>query len=313
MKTFAITLAAALLASSAAFATPSLKGDIRVIADVVTVGDMFDNAGELSETAIFRAPAPGTTGIVPLADVQQAAQLIGLTDFDNVGFTRVRVVRAASVVDAGTLDALISADLSGRGILATGVTAQIHFDTTDIAFNAEAVNDPANLVTLRYLPNGSFTARFSIAGIDTPVDLTGTIDLMTSAPRLIDSKPAGTVLTAADFEIASVPLETAEAGGYAELSQLVGKQLNRQSRTGLMLKPTDVSEPTVINRNSLVMVLLRSGPMTLSVKGTALTTASAGEPVDVMNIATHKVLHGIARPDGTVEIVTAATTTVAAL
>ena len=46
-------------------AQPALKGDITVNTDIVTVGDMFDNPGELAETAIFRAPSPGTTGIVP--------------------------------------------------------------------------------------------------------------------------------------------------------------------------------------------------------------------------------------------------------
>ena len=45
--------------------------------------------------------------------------------------------------------------------------------------------------------------------------------------------------------------------------------------------------------------------MTLTVKGQALGTASAGQPVDILNTVTKKVLHGVARPDGTVEILTA--------
>src|ERR1700712_4105396 len=104
MKTFAFALLATLLATSAALATPSLKGDITINAAIVTVGDVFDGAGALSETAMFRAPAPGTTGIVPLADVQHAAELVGLQGFDNVGYTRIRVVRASTVVDAALLD-----------------------------------------------------------------------------------------------------------------------------------------------------------------------------------------------------------------
>jgi flagella basal body P-ring formation protein FlgA len=78
-----------------------------------------------------------------------------------------------------------------------------------------------------------------------------------------------------------------------------------------MLKPTDVTDPTVISRNALVTVLLKAGAMTLTVKGQALGTAAAGEPVDVLNTLTKKILHGVARSDGTVEIVTA--TTVASL
>ncbi|MBI4920634.1 MAG: flagellar basal body P-ring formation protein FlgA [Devosia nanyangense] len=310
MKLLPLAITFTLLGSSATLATPSLRGDITVNAAIVTVGDMFDNAGALAETGIFLAPAPGTTGIVPLSDVQHAARLIGLADFDNVGFTRVRVVRASTLVDAALLDSLIDADLERRGILADGVTADTHFDIADVSINAEAVDTPASLVSLRYLPEtGAFAARFTVAGIDRPVDLTGTLELMTTTPRLIATKPAGAILTEADFEIAPVPLSTADAGGYAALEQLVGKQLLRQSHTGLMLKPGDVGEPTVITRNALVTVVLKVGAMTLTVKGQSLGNAAAGEPVDVLNPLTRKMLHGIARPDGTVQIPTATTVT----
>lgn len=303
---------ALVLSTGTAFAVPTLKGDITVNKAVVTIGDMFDDAGALAETGIFMAPEPGTTGIVPLADVQRAAAMVGLTDFENVGFTRVRVARASTLIDAASLDALIDADLTRRGITSGEVTADLRFDVADVSFNAEAVANPATLVSLRYTPgNNAFSARFMIAGIDKPVDLNGTIQLMTKSPRLAATLPSGTVLTEADFEFADVPLATADAGGYADLSQLLGKQLVRQARGGVMLKATDVTEPKVVTRNTLVTVVLKSGPMTLTVKGTALTTAAKGEPVDVLNTVSKKILHGVARPDGAVEIVTA--TTVAGL
>jgi flagella basal body P-ring formation protein FlgA len=248
---------------------------------------------------------------VQLADVARAAALAGLTDFDAVGLQSVRVARASVLVDAAYLDHLIEQALRSRGILTGPLTARVDFAQADLRFDAEAVPQPADLLDLRYSPGSEpFTARFHIAGIVQPVELTGSIELMTTAPRLLDSRPAGAILTAADFEMAIVPLATADAGGYAELDQLVGKQLLRQSRGGIMLKPGDVGEPTVIARNDLVTVVLQAGVMTLTIKATALGTAAAGEPIDVLNIATKKVLHGLARPDGTVEIVTA---TVAAL
>jgi flagella basal body P-ring formation protein FlgA len=313
MKLFTLASALVLLATGAALANPTLKGDISVNADIVTVGDMFDNPGELSETAIFRAPAQGTIGIVPVGDVQSAAKLIGLTDFDNVGYTRIRVTRPSTVVDAAMLSGLIGAELAHRGVLTGSISAETHFDLADISFNAQQGENPASLADLRYNSgNGSFTPRVMIAGIDQPVDLPGAVQLMTTAPRLTATQPAGTVLAAADLEMTEVPLSTATAGGYAELDQLVGKQLVRQGRAGLMLKPTDVTDPTAVSRNALVTVTLKVGTMTLTVKGQALGTVAAGQPVDVLNTVTKKILHGVARADGTVEIVTA-TTTVASL
>ena len=309
-----LALLATLLSVPAALAVPTLKGDITVNKAIVTIGDMFDDAGNLAETGIFMAPAPGTTGVVPLADLTRAATLAGLTEFENVGYSRVRVARASTLVDAALLDGLIGADLERRGIVSGEVTAALRFNVADVSFDAEAVADPATLVSLRYTPgNNGFSARFMIAGIDEPVDLDGTIQLMTRAPRLAKTLPTGTILSQGDFELADVPLATADAGGYADISQLVGKQLVRQARGGIMLKATDVTEPKVVTRNTLVTVVLRSGPMTLTVKGTALTTAAVGEPVDVLNSVTRKILHGVARSDGAVEIVTATTTNVAGL
>jgi flagella basal body P-ring formation protein FlgA len=303
MKPFVLATLIGLALTGAAVAAPSLRSDITVTGDVVTIGDMFDNAGELADAAIFRAPAPGTTGVVPLAVVTNAAQLAGLNDFDAAGLTSVRVVRASTTIDATALDALITAKLTQQGALTPGVTADVQFDQPDVTFAAAAVANPATLSVLRYSQGApAFAARFVIAGIDEPIDLTGTITLMTAVPRLLNNLTAGTILDPSDFDSITVPLSMAQGGGFADLDQLVGKQLLRQSHSGVVLKPEDVGEPTVVLRSAMVTALLKVGPMTLTVKVQAMANASAGQPVEVMNTLTKKILHGTAQSDGTVTI-----------
>ncbi|HWA20264.1 MAG TPA: flagellar basal body P-ring formation chaperone FlgA [Devosia sp.] len=307
MKTLTLAALLALLATSAE-AAPSLRGDITVNNAIVTVGDMFDDAGPLAETALFRAPAPGTTGIVALEDVQRAALSIGLGAFENIGYTRVRVARAATIVDAATLGDLVTQDLIQRGVIVGDIKGEVRFDVADLAINAEAIDTPARLVSLRYQPNGAFAARFLVAGIDRPIDLTGGVQLLVPAPRLTANRPAGAILTPDDFETAMVPLAAADAGSYATIDQLVGQQLLRQSRAGMMLKASDVGPPTVVSRNAAVTVFFRLGAMTLTVQGKALGSAALGQPVDVLNTVTKKILHGIARADGGVDIPSSTTT-----
>jgi flagellar basal body P-ring formation protein FlgA len=301
LKTLALA-ALGISLSTAAFALPSLKGDVVVTAEIVTVGDMFDDAGSLAELAMFRAPKPGTTGMVELNAVLRAAKLVGLTEFENVGIARVRVSRAASIVDAALLEAMVTEDLRGRGIVQAGVTPDLSFDTPDLSFNAEAVDEPVKLINVRYMPgNNAFSARFQIAGTDLPIDVTGHIDMMIEAPHLVDTRPAGTVLTPSDVEMKLVPLKFAETSGVAKLDQLIGKQLERSGRAGLMLRARDVADPQVVARNQIVTVYLKSGPMTLTVKGQALNNAAAGQPVQVMNTASKKIVIGTALPNGGVE------------
>lgn len=284
-------------------AAPVLRADVTVVSEIVTVGDMFEDAGALAERALFRAPLPGTAGMVSLDAVRQAAALVGLIDFVSEGVARIRVTRAGSIVDAPLLAGLITEDLMARGIAGKDTTVQAVFDAPDLAFSAEAVAAPARLIGLRYLPgSGGFSARFDIAGRDLPVDLTGRIELMVQAPHLAASLPAGSILRPADIEMRLVPLKYAESAGIAGADQLVGKQLRQQSRSGMMLKATDVTDPQVVQRNSAVTVYMRSGPMTLTVKGQALNNASVGQPVQVLNPVSRKILQGVAMANGSVSI-----------
>lgn len=294
---------ASLMLGGAALAEPLLKADVVVSAAVVTVGDMFGDAGLAAETPLFRAPQPGTSGMVDLSDIEAALARVGIVRFDAAGHQAVRVTRAATVVDEAMLTELVSADLARRGILTQGMSADVQFATAVAPINAEAVAEPASVVSLRYLPGtGAFTARVVLAGVAQPLDLSGTIELMMSVPHLTATLPAGAVLKATDIEFRDVPLRFAESTGVAQLDQLIGKALVRQSRDGMMLKPADVTTPLLIGKNDLVTIYFRKGPLTLTVKGQAITGAASGAPLQVLNLMSRRVINATAIAAGAVEV-----------
>ncbi len=297
----------AMLSATTALAAPLLKAEVSVNHPVVTIGDMFDDAGLLAETALFRAPALGTTGMVSLEAVRAAAGKAGLDDYLSDGVMAVKVERRAAVVDATEFTNLIEGDLNFRGLLPAGAEVEATFGGGAISYNAEDVAVPVTLTTLRWQPGSrDFAARFNIAGVDLPVDVSGTIDLMVEAPHLATTLKAGEVLTPADIEMKRVPFDYADQSGIGSIDDLVGKELRRNGRAGLMLKLADVMDRLTVRRNTQVTVLLKVGPMTLSVVGQSLADASAGQPVQVMNSVTKKILNGVAMADGTVTIATAA-------
>lgn len=296
------TLTTVLLAS-AAWAAPVLRSEIVVNAALVTVGDMFDDAGAAAEQALFRAPLPGTSGLVSLDDVAAALARIGIADFETGGLDSIRVTRAAAIVDETMLNDLIAADLAQRGILGTGMSLNTLFNNPVPAINAEAVAEPASVVNLRYLPgSGAFTARFTIAGVAEPLDVSGTIELMVDVPHITASLPAGTLLSADDIEMRPVPLRYVESTGFPRLDDVVGKSLLRQSREGMMLKPADVAVPQLISKNDTVTIYFRKGPMTLTVKGQAVTGATIGAPLQVLNLMSKRVISATAIAPGAVEV-----------
>ena len=299
-------LAAALcftLPTGAVIAAPVLRPEIVVSAPVVTVGDMFEDAGLLAEQPLFRAPLPGTTGNVDVAAVRSATARIGLTQFDVNGLSQVRVSRAATVVDHEMLAGLIADDLRNRGILGNGMSANMLFASPVDAINVATTETPARLESLRYLPgNGTFSARFQLAGMDQPLDLNGTIEVSIEAPHLVAGLPAGTVLRPEHIVMRPLPIQQADAQGVASLDQLVGMALNRQSRDGMLLRASDVSTPLAVAKNDPVTIYYRQGPMTLTVKGQAVTGAATGAPLQVLNLVSRRVISANVIAPGAVEV-----------
>ncbi len=188
-------------------------------------------------------------------------------------------------------------------MLTGGVTAISAFDVSLDGLQAAATPDPVQLLDLRYSPeSGLFAARFALAGRGaSPLDVTGHIELVEQAPALTASLDAGTILSADDLVEQQVPVSLL-GGDAASADELIGKALLRQSRAGVILRTSDVGNPQVITRNDIVTIYLHAGAMTLTVKGTALNSASVGETVAVLNTISKRVVHGIANADGSVEI-----------
>lgn len=308
LRSITATLAFA-LCTGYAIAAPVLRADITIAAPVVTVGDMFDDAGLLAERPLFRSPLPGTTGNVQLSAIRAATARIGLTQFDANGLNQIRVSRAATQVDHDTLAGLIADDLRNRGILGDGMNADMLFTMPLEVINAAVDDMPARLESLRYLPgNGTFAARFLIAGLNRPLDISGTIEMSIEAPHLVASLPAGTVLRPDHIVMRPLSLRQADAQGIPALDQLVGMALNRQSREGMLLRASDVSVPLAVAKNDLVTIYYRQGPMTLTVRGQAVTGAAEGAPLQVLNLISRRVISAKAIAPGAVEVSSAPVT-----
>lgn len=294
--------AAALMALPAG-AEPVLRQSVAVDSAIVTAGDLFDNAGNHAERPMFRAPRPGTVGAVSLEAVRTATERIGIPSFTNPGVTRVRVERTGVPVTTDMLEQLISADLERRGIVSDDVVVQTRFDTSVALPTAAAQGEPVRLASLRYTPGSdSFMARFEIAGLTAPLDIRGRLDLMIEAPHLAESLPGGTRLSQDDIEMRPVELRYAENGGMPMLEELIGKELKRSARRGMLVRAGDVTEPELIERNAMVTLSYSKGRMNLTVKGRALNAAAKGEAVSVLNLVSKQVVHGVAADTGKVAI-----------
>lgn len=205
-KRLALVSVISLMAATAE-AAPTLRGNITVTDQLVTVADMFDDAGALAEMAIFSAPAPGTTGKVDIATIRSAAARVGITSFEANGFASVNVTRAGMIVDEALLKDLVVADLTARGLIGSDVNANVQFsrflDPIQVSTNGVA----ARLEGMRYTAGSrDFSARFVLADNSRVIDVTGTIDMTIEMPHLAANLPAGTILLPEHLVMRPVPV-----------------------------------------------------------------------------------------------------------
>lgn len=301
-KFFCLAVSVFGLASSAN-AAPILRNSITVISPIVTVGDMFEDAGIFAEHALFRAPAPGTIGQVSVQSIRIASAKVGMDTFETSGVFNVSVARKGVSVDLTFLENLISNDLTAKGVLRHGMSVSAFLSRELNPMYAEDNGNPVSLITLRYAQNsGRFSARFSLAGTTQPLDITGRLDFSVLAPHLVRALPNGTTLTIDDIEMRKSSLQFASNVGVPTLDQLVGLQLRRNQLEGAALRLNDVIEPILIARNEIVTLYLKAGAMTLTVKGQALEDAAQGARISVLNLMSNTVVHGIAAGPNSVQI-----------
>jgi len=312
LLSLALSLSTAL--SSAAFGAPVLRSEAVIHAPVVTVGDLFKDAGVHAKEPMFRAPPVGTNGTVTLDQIAAAAKRIGLTDYAIGAVQSVWVSHPGVEVNEALLSELITTEAAASAPLGDGVDAAVRFNGTLPALVAEDVAAPVRLLSFgQDAGTGVFNARFAVAGVEQPLTVTGKIELTVAVPHLAQTLPAGAVIGPSDIELRPVPVRFADASGVLRMEDVVGKQLERASRAGVLLKTADLSEPLAVTRNDQVTLYFKQGPLTLTVKGQALNAAALGATVNVLNSMSKRVVTGVATGKGAVEVRSGAAINVAGL
>jgi flagella basal body P-ring formation protein FlgA len=292
-------------------AKPHLRDAITVASDIVTLGDLFSNAGDLAAVAVFRAPDLGKSGTVSVDIVADAAVAAGLADFDRDGIDMVSVTRAGRQV-AGTeiADALKSA-LAGS--LSTDAShIDIDFDRPPGLLYADPA--AATPVTIERVAQSTTGNRFdAIVHIDQgatvqQIRVSGSavaVQEVITAARQFDR---GDIVTAEDLTVTRLPARQANADAASKMEDLIGLAARRSIRAGAPLANRDFEAPNLVERNETVTIIYRGRGLVLTARGKSLNNGARGAGVSVVNLTSGRILTGTVVDRGTVEVTSNAPT-----
>ena len=306
----AVTSGALAQSKSDVIAPPTLRGNVVVTSDIVRIGDVIDNAGPAAKIAIYRAPDPGTTGTLPVAQVintLRTHQVIGVNTKD---LREISVTRQARSFEASDIEQAVAHALERRNGLGEAANIALTFDRAPGEIRLDAANSGAlNPASVRYEPR---TTRFDVTFEITneagqpPAKLrfSGTAIETVEAAVLARSLERNEVLKSSDVIVERRP--KAEVGADVLGRDLaVGMQARRQLRAGQALKGADVAKPDLVQRDQSVTLIYETAGIYLTVLGKALESGTEGDVVNVMNLQSKRTVSGVVVGRGRVAIVVA--------
>lgn len=257
------------------------------------LGDLFDGLGARAAQPVGAAPAPGRRLVLEVPQLLALARTHGLAWRPFTAHERIVIERPGRPVPREEIEATLRADL-----LPLGLDPEAELDlgrlvppmvppAAEIRLATEAANfDPASgrfAATLLVLAEGMPGQRLRLSGRARP-----TRPVVVATRRLA----LGEIVGPDDVRLTRMWTERVRPGAAQRLDQVVGQQLRRPMASGAIFMTTDLGSPAMVEKNSLVTMLLEAPGLSLTAQGRALETAPRGGIVPVMNLASRNITEG---------------------
>lgn len=294
----------ALIATSATAQQSLLRESVVVTSDKVTLGDLFTNAGAKADVAVAYAPQPGKRASFDAQWLYRVARHYGL-DWRPLGNReRAVVVRESHVIGENEIADQIMASLIDQGV---DGDMRVSLSNRNMRLYVESQADAT--VGVDYASYDPRTQRFT-AVVSAPandpaaarVHVSGKLFKMIEVPVLARNKGADDTIRADDIKWIKLPSDQVRRDMVIDAESLIGMAGRRGLRTDQPLRSADLKKPLLVEKNSMVTMVLQSGSMTLTTKGKALDEGSDGDTVRVSNVQSKNVVDAVVTGAGRVMV-----------
>lgn len=307
-----LTLIAALaLAASPASAdearTVILKDRLTTLDGVITLGDLFEGAGEAADAMLARAPAPGQRVSLDPAFVRAEAARHGLQWANAGGVMRITVERAARTVSAADISRLIEEALYVE-------SGQAHL--VELSNRTQTLHAPLNsaggpeLVSLEHDSRaGLFRAEIAPWPGAAPERIGGRAQAVSDVPVLARPVARGDVITDDMVRWERMAAGQVRPDTLMRADALIGQEARRTLRADTPLRALDLQAPVMITRGEIVQLVYQVGGLVLTARARALDNASQGQTARFLNLQSNRTIQAVAEGPGQARVASGPTFT----
>ena len=317
-KNTRILLAAWLILSgSAGSPTPcfantavTLKPEVEINRFAVRLGDLFVGVPAEIDRDIAQAPPPCKPVVYSKAVLDKLAEIYRL-DWQTEGQAdHVLVTSACTRITGDMIRAAVIAKIKDSGNTKDR-NFEIAFDMRNLEVDLPADQQPGNqqpnfqLESFSYDPTSkNFRTDLTAQTPRGPyaTQITGHVSVKRNVPILAHRLEGGTTIVANDLDWIQVPEERITADVVTEASQLIGRELRRDTGEGDILRSHDVVPPRLVQRGSLVTMRIETPYISITTQGKSQQDGAEGETVRVVNTQSNRVVEGVVTGPGIIEI-----------
>lgn len=284
--------------------TLRLRGDVTARGDVLTLADLVEGApNALAARPLFRSPALGATGTIQTRRIVEAATALGLGGLETGGRLQIAVQRAARRLGPPEIEAALKQALqSGYGLDPRTVAVRFDGDGPTLLAPVDLEGQVAAL-DLTYDPRSRRVAGLvSLGERQASLRISGVVIEMREVAVLARGLNRGEPVREGDVVMERRPRDAVAGDAQGSATAILGEVAQHPLPAGTALRVSDTAPPELVARGENVTIVYETASVSLSMRGLANEGGRMGAVVNVVNVASKKVLQATVVGPGRVSV-----------
>ncbi|WP_331312520.1 flagellar basal body P-ring formation chaperone FlgA [Methylobacterium mesophilicum] len=275
-----------------------LRGDVTARGDVLTLADLVEGAPEL-----LGAPALGATGTIQTRRILDAAAALGLNGLETGGRLQIAVQRAARRLGPPEIEAALKRGLeTGYGLHAPSIAVRFDGDGPTLLAPVDLEGQAAAL-DVTYDPRTRRVAGLvSLGERQASLRVSGVVIELREVAVLTRNLNRGEPVREGDVALERRPRESVAPDAQGSATAILGEVAQNTLTAGTVLRVTDTAPPELVARGENVTIVYETPSISLSMRGLSNDSGRMGAVVNVVNVASKKILQATVIGPGRVSV-----------
>lgn len=277
---------------------------VHVEGDVVTLGQIFDPAGEDADRPVLRSPEPGQRMTIDSSTLARIAVAHGIDFTPLIGGDTVIIERLSHSVGSEEISHFIAARLSDEGFGSqVEIAISSHIKPVEVSMGAQgnieieeiSVDDHTKRFVAQVVveTGRAKPQRFRVAG---------QIRVMVEVPVVSRRIGRGDVIRQNDIAWREVSDNKLRGNYVTSADDLVGMAAKRNISPNAPIAGTDLAHPIVVDKGKAVQMVYMIPGLTLIAVGKAIEDGSMGDVIRIMNTQSKTIVQATVMAPNTVRV-----------